>query len=163
MITGATQQQLRTTTPTAIYSARGNDPGQSLPVSGARIETTKTNLAAVDVETALSLAGVSRKYDVRNVSPREMAAMSQELYQGGAISFQDHALLSFQPELSPEFNKIFPGRPGKPDTPRDFIAQWETQLQTDEKRSDKNASKNDQRIQNIIGNLAALRESTAER
>jgi len=87
--------------------------------------------------------------------------MSQELYQSGAITFQDHALLSFQPELSPEFNKMLPGPFGKPDAPRDFIAQWEAQLRAHEEMGEVNFAKNDQRILNILGNLAALHETYA--
>lgn len=158
MITTATQQQLRATTLAAISAVKGEGVGQSLPVSGTRVEATKSSPEVVNVRTAKSLADVARKYDVRNMSPRDMAAMSQELYQSGAISFQDHALLAFQPELSPEFNKTLAGSPGKPDAPRDFIAQWETQLQIHENQGDVNFAKNDRRILNILGNLAALHE-----
>ena len=161
MITGATQQQLRATTLTVISAAKGNDIGQSLPISGKQVEATETNLAVINIEPAKSLADVARKYDVRNMSPREMAAMSQELYQSGAVSFQDHALLSFQPELSPESNNILAGIPGTSDVPKDFIAQWETQLRIHEKMGEVNFAKNDRRMLNILGNLAVLRESAA--
>jgi hypothetical protein len=161
MITGVAQQQLQATTLTSISVAKGNNIGQSLPLSGTQVETTATNSTGVNIETAMSLADVVRKYDVRNISPRDMAAMSLELYQSGAISFRDHALLSFQPELGPEFNKTLAGTTGGPDAPRDFIAQWDTQLQIHEKMGDVNFANNDRRILNILSNLAALREAAA--
>jgi len=158
MITGAAQQQLQTS-PAAISAAKQSNSGQSSPLSGVRDDATAANSVAVNFETSRSLAGIAKEYDVRNMSPRGMAAMSQKLYQSGAISFQDHALLSFQPELSPEFSKTPLGHHGKPDGPRDFIAQWEMQLQIHEKRGDIRFSKIDRRMLNILGNLAALRES----
>ncbi|MBI3525876.1 MAG: hypothetical protein HY066_15390 [Betaproteobacteria bacterium] len=161
MIAGAIQQQLRATTLTAISAIKGNGAGPSLPVSGTRAGITEASSVMVNVGTARTLADVAKKYAVRDMSPQEMAAMSQELYQSGAITFQDHALLSFQPELSPQFDKTLLGAPGKPDAPKDFIAQWETQLQMHEKMGDVNFAKNDQRILNILGNLAALRVTAA--
>ncbi|MFZ2854616.1 MAG: hypothetical protein WAZ34_10980 [Rhodocyclaceae bacterium] len=155
MITGTTQQPLRAS-PLAAISDR-----QRRPVLGAQAKATETDSAPVNVETARSLAGKTGQYDVRNMSPRNMAALSQALYQDGAISFQDHALLSFQPELSPEFNKMLAGTPDNADAPKDFIAQWTTQLQVHESLGQTSFAKNDQRMLNILGNLAALRESGA--
>lgn len=158
MITTATQHQLSAATAAANSAERGG-VGRSLPVSAGRIATNESHSAIVNVGTAKSLADVAGKYDVRNMSPRDMAAMSQELYQGGAISFQDHALLSFQPELNQEINKTLADTPVRPDAPRDFIAQWEKQLQVHEQQGDVKFAKYDQRVLNILGNLAALRAS----
>lgn len=132
-----------------------------MPVSGGRVVAAESRSAVVNVATARSLSDVASQYDVRGMSPQDMAAMSQTLYDSGAISFQDHALLSFQPELSPQFGKMAPSASGNPDTPRDFIAQWEAQLQIHDKLGDVGFAKNDQRMLNILGNLAALRESAA--
>lgn len=161
MITGAALQSLSASILTAISAAKENKSGNNLPPSGAGIETATTNSAVVNLGTAASLADIAKKYDVRNMSPREMAAMSQELYQVGSISFQDHALLSFQPELGPEYSKTLTGCPGKPDTPRDFMAQWNTQLKVHKKSGDTAFIRNDERILNLFGNLASLQESAA--
>lgn len=87
-----------------------------------------------------------------------MATMSQELYQSGAISPQEHVLLSFQPELNPESSKTLAGAYA-PDAPKDFIAQWEAQLRIHKSMGEANFAKNDQRILSILHNLAALHES----
>ncbi len=42
---------------------------------------------------------LAEKYDVRSITPQETADLSAELYDAGVISFLDHAILSFQPEL----------------------------------------------------------------
>lgn len=160
MITSTTHQQLRIATLTAISAAKEVGAARSLPASANRVATTGSTSEVVNVGTAKSLTDVAKKYDVRGMSPRDMAAMSQELYQGGAISFQDHALLSFQPELNPEFNTTLAGT-SDPDAPRDFIAQWETQLRIHENLGEVNFAKNDQRMLNILGNLAALHGSAA--
>lgn len=157
MITSATQQPLRANTLAAISAAREKESGQRLPAA----EATGAGSAPVNVESARSLAGLAGQYDVRNMSPREMATMSQTLYENGAISFQDHAFLSFQPELGPEFDKTPAGTSGNADAPKDFIAQWTTQLQAHESLGQASFAKNDQRMLNILGNLAALRESGA--
>lgn len=149
MITGATQQPLRANTLAANFAVGEKGSGQRLPAAGA----TGADSAPVNVESARSLAGLAGQYDVRNMSSREMAAMSQTLHENGAISFQDHALLSFQPELGPE--------PGNADAPKDFIAQWTTRQQVHESLGQAGFAKNDQRMLNILGNLAALRESGA--
>ncbi|HEY3433452.1 MAG TPA: hypothetical protein VGK09_13000 [Rhodocyclaceae bacterium] len=159
MITGTAQQRIRTQSSTAISAVKENNPKQSSPVSDIQAQTASSNTSVVDVSTSQSLADIAKKYDVRNMSPQEMATMSQELYQSGTISFQDHALLSFQPELSPQANQVLPGLGDQADTPKDFIAQWETQLQTHEKLGDVTSTKNDQRMLNILGNLAALHQS----
>ncbi|MDD5240512.1 MAG: hypothetical protein PHG47_02195 [Sulfuricella sp.] len=161
MITAATQQSSYTSTLTAISAAKGNKSGNNLPPSGAGAETTTINSAVVNLAMATSLADVAKKYDVQNMSPREMAAMSHDLYQSGAISFQDHALLSFQSELGPQYDKTLTGRSGNPDTPRDFIAQWDVQLKIHEKNGDTAFVKNDQRMLNLLSNLASLHESAA--
>jgi hypothetical protein len=67
-------------------------------------------------------------YNIREASPREMASLSAELHSSGILSFDSHALLSFQPELNAEqFNKIM-GETAEPDRTRDFILDWEEKL-----------------------------------
>ncbi|HJV76089.1 MAG TPA: hypothetical protein VJ654_17845 [Noviherbaspirillum sp.] len=158
MITSATQQRLSGSILTATSAVKENKSANRLPLSGGGTELTTVDSAVVALGTATSLADVAKKYDVQNMSPREMAAMSQELYQAGAISFQDHALLSFQPEFGPQYKNLA-GQPGNLDTPRDFIAQWNEQLQIHKKNGEMSFVKNDYRILNILGNLASLHES----
>ncbi|NDY74678.1 hypothetical protein G3N28_22230 [Desulfobacter hydrogenophilus] len=60
---------------------------------------------------ALSLSDIAKEYDVENISPKEMAQMSQELYDNNHISLKTHALLSFQPELG-DFDAILAQKTG---------------------------------------------------
>jgi len=159
-MTTVTQQPLRATNLGVIPAAKVEGRGRGLPVSGTPVATTGSASDVVNLGTAQSLTDVARKYDVRNMSPREMAAMSQTLYQSGAISFQDHALLSFQPDLGSDFNPTLAAPPGQADAPRDLMAQWAAQLQAHEQQGDANFAKNDQRMLNILGNLAALHEAS---
>ena len=54
--------------------------------------------------------------------------MSTELLESGSITFEEHALISFQPEFSSDqFQQQF-GHPAYPDGPRDFLYEWENRL-----------------------------------
>ncbi|WP_321491860.1 hypothetical protein [uncultured Desulfobacter sp.] len=84
----------------------------------------------------LSLSDIAKKYNVENISPEEMAQMSQELYDNNYISLKTHALLSFQPELG-DFDAILAQKTGTSSSSsslsnqrRNFLQEWEDQLQT---------------------------------
>lgn len=79
--------------------------------------------------------------------------MSLELYEGGSISFKDHALLSFQPELG---NGAL-ADPSAADTPKDFVAYWEGQFDAHTKAGARSFAQDDRKILNILKNLASLR------
>jgi hypothetical protein len=54
-----------------------------------------------------------------------------ELYADGLLEWNDHAALAFQPELHPDYDRTVGallGTKAEPDTPRDFIAEWERRL-----------------------------------
>lgn len=71
------------------------------------------------------------KFDVRKMSPREMAGRSIELYAVGLISWDEYAMLAFQPELHPSFDTTIGaliGERAAPDRPRNFLAEWEDRL-----------------------------------
>jgi len=46
---------------------------------------------------------IMQEFDVQNISPREMKALSEKLHDAGIINHKEHGMLSFQPELSPQF------------------------------------------------------------
>lgn len=108
----------------------------------------------VDFKMA-SLSDIAAKYDIRNMSPRQMVDLSTELFQKGVISEQDHMTLSFQPELGNQ--KSSGVNFGDPDAPKDFVAQWESQLDFHRKSGDTQSAEISQRMLNILGNLDALR------
>lgn len=70
--------------------------------------------------------------NVRAATPRDMVNLSLDLYAGGMISFDDYAVLAFQPELHPDYDKTvgaLTGEPAQPDRRRDFVRVWDEQLQ----------------------------------
>ncbi|MCW8835992.1 MAG: hypothetical protein OQJ99_06460 [Rhodospirillales bacterium] len=57
--------------------------------------------------------------------------MSLDLYLDGAFDYETYALLAFQPELHPDYDRTIgalTGEAPQPDTPRDFIRHWEERL-----------------------------------
>lgn len=70
-------------------------------------------------------------HDVRQLSPREMVSLSQDLYMRGIVNFDEYAALAFQPELHPKYDQTIgalTGEPAEPDRKRDFIAYWEDRM-----------------------------------
>lgn len=96
--------------------------------------------------------------NVRSMSPREMADVSMELYAAGAVSWEEYAMLAFQPELHPDFERTVGaliGEKAEPDKRRDFIATWERRL-TFEKRYNKDRPYLIERTQHIVNVLTML-------
>ncbi len=94
------------------------------PIAAGPVESTSPAETCTDP--------VARKYDVRNISSRELVQMSHELYQAGRIDQELLAMLSFQPELSTAYNQV--GAKGikrpDPNQHRDAIKEWHQILQT---------------------------------
>jgi len=44
--------------------------------------------------------------DIRAASPREMARLSLDLYAAGVLAYKDYAVLAFQPELHPDYDRL---------------------------------------------------------
>ncbi len=75
-------------------------------------------------------------FDVHNISPRELAALTARMVENGEISLQEHFMFSLvdrAKELSkllnrevrvPEWSKIF----ANPDTKRDMLAEYKNML-----------------------------------
>ena len=72
------------------------------------------------------LAEIASRYDVTKITPRQMLAMSKELYDNKLISETEYMFMSFQPEVwDPNAPQTYPG-PKKlgPDDPRDMLSEW---------------------------------------
>lgn len=98
--------------------------------------------------------------DVRNLSPRQMAEMSMDLYMVGVISWDEHAMLAFQPELHPDYDQTvgaLTGQKADPDRPRDFIEIWEERLLFERKHNVGNEHRvgRSRRIVNVLRQIAA--------
>ncbi len=66
---------------------------------------------------------VARDIDVTDANPREIIALSNQLYKAGVISYDDHINLSFQPEVNldtPTESKPFSHER------KNYIALWQS-------------------------------------
>ena len=84
--------------------------------------------------------GQGKGLDLRNFTPRQMADLSMDLYVSGILEWDEYAMLAFQPELHPDYDRTIgalTGEKAKPDGPRDFIAEWEKRHRFEEKHNSK--------------------------
>jgi hypothetical protein len=114
-------------------------------------------------ESINTVSSIAQKYDVKNITPREMAQMSQALYDNGSISLKNHAFISFQPELNPSYNDTIgklTNTIAQPDNPRNFLNEWKERLKQQEKDGVSNEIiNNTKEVISILNNLDSLRES----
>ena len=109
-------------------------PGRDvIPVRGPDPPFVHTDPA--DQDAHRSPTGAHREYvygtDVRHMSPRQMAELSMDLYVGGILSYDEYALLAFQPELHPDYDATvgaLTGEKAAPDQPRDYVREWEERV-----------------------------------
>lgn len=105
------------------------------------VESAPSSRATTDTTTTLPEAGISMRrlignVDIRHLSPRQMSETSLDLYVGGILPWEEYAMLAFQAELHPDYNKTIgalTGQPADPDRPRDFLKDWEERLTFEEK------------------------------
>lgn len=74
--------------------------------------------------------------DIRHLSPRQMTETSLDLYVAGILPWEEYAMLAFQAELHPDYDRTIgalTGEPAQPDRPRDFLGLWEERLAFEEK------------------------------
>jgi hypothetical protein len=114
-------------------------------------------------ESISTVYSVAQKYDVKNISPNEMAQMSQELYDNNSISLKNHAFISFQPELNPSYNNTigkFTHSTSQPDTARNFLDEWKQRLEDQLKGGvSSEIINNTKEVVSILDNLNMLREA----
>lgn len=95
-----------------------------------------TDVPESDFGAGLFMRRLIGDIDIRNVTPRHMAEASMDLYVAGVLPWEDYAVLAFQPELHPNYDRTIgalTGEKAEPDRPRDFLAIWEDRLKFDEK------------------------------
>lgn len=102
------------------------------------------------------IGSIAQRYDVKNISPKELAALSTELYDAGLISMQTHTLLSTPlpaPQTaSPETSAA--------DTRRNALAQWQQEFQRIQNDPAQQSSADYKRMAlRTLENLDALRNS----
>jgi len=89
----------------------------------------------------LSLRRLIGDIDIRRLSPRQMAETSLDLYVAGVLPWEEYAMLAFQAELHPDYNRTIgalTGEPAAPDRPRDFLGMWEERLRFEEEHNAEN-------------------------
>ncbi len=80
---------------------------------------------------AADVAKIANEYDVRRMTPGEIAQMSRRLYLLGVLTLPEYAALSLQPDLYPEFYAETPSyraMRNDPDRPRDYLSAWQEHL-----------------------------------
>ncbi len=98
---------------------------------------------------------VADDIDVKNATPRDIIALSRTLYRAGAISYDDHINLSFQPEVNPDTpaqgNSFSHER-------KDYIALWRVrQENVIRSGGDREQIEDTHRIQAILTYVNSLR------
>ena len=99
--------------------------------------------------------GQGQGLDLRNFTPRQMANLSMDLYVSGILEWDEYAMLAFQPELHPDYDRTIgalTGEKAKPDGPRDFIAEWEGRHRFEEEHNpeDRKLVQHTLRIVNVL-------------
>lgn len=94
---------------------------------------------------------MASKYDVRNMSTKDIAELSKHLLDAGEISFEDHAILSFDPANIP-FGTIFLTEENS--TGRyDFIKEYEARINMDKKMKNSQSLVHHERILGYLKRL----------
>lgn len=152
---------------------------QTATAAPERIEPTLTSRALVPFSPGLPPAPLSEFFDTsaprpsalrervgvvdaRYISPRQISEISLDLYVNGALAWEEYAMLAFQPELHPDYDKTIgalTGEPADPDRPRDFVEQWETRLSF-ERRYNADQPQLLSRTERIVGVLKQLKLET---
>ena len=98
--------------------------------------------------------------DVRALSAREMSDLSFELYANGILSWEEHELLAFQPELNPAYDSTvgaLTGETADPDAPKDHLSVWEDRFAFEKKYNPENRD----RLYAVRQIVAVLRQLSA--
>lgn len=108
---------------------------------------------------ALAAAKIVSDYDIENISPRDFAELSNKLFQKGIISQEENSVLSFQPELHPDYNDTIGKKTGTiaaPDDQRDYLQIWKEKVQLHEEMGNSREAVSSRQILTILENLNAF-------
>ena len=71
------------------------------------------------------------RYDMRNISPRNFADATHELYMDGTLNWEEFKMVGFPSELDPRYDETIGaliGDKANPDQPKDMLSQWEQRV-----------------------------------
>lgn len=115
---------------------------------------------AQTVETVLRPAAVD--FDPRATTPREIQKVSESLYLEGVITWEEHAQLSFQADMHPDYENTIgalTGESADPERPRDYIKIWQRRLAFERRHSGPNSAQSEQAT-HILSLLRRLEHPT---
>lgn len=126
--TQVTRPGTRAAVRSASFAAQLRASGNLLPTQPPAQTSSTQQTSAIGQSFHANAAHVMASYNLHHASPRQMVDMSTQLLESGSITFDEHSLISFQPEFnSDQFQQIY-GHPPYPDGPRDFLYEWENKL-----------------------------------
>ena len=95
---------------------------KNVGVQSGTVTTSAQTNATKDAYSS-KLAEIASKYDVKNITPRQVQTMSKELYDNGLISLLSYGVMSLH-YVKPDFSASNPGELDRPDEPRDMLADF---------------------------------------
>ena len=134
-----------------LWSDRTTDAWRATGVAGPASHGPRPPAAAAESLTAAC-----------RCSPREMADLSLDLFLAGVLTDEEYALLAFQPELHPDFDRTIgalTGQRANPDESRDYVATWRERLEFERSRCrpDHDLIDRIQRILFVLRRLGSVR------
>ncbi|KIL98422.1 hypothetical protein CCC_03705 [Paramagnetospirillum magnetotacticum MS-1] len=72
------------------------------------------------------------RFDLRNISPREFADVTHELYMEGTLNWDEFQMIGFPSELNPRYDETIgalTGELARPDHPKDMLGKWEQRVE----------------------------------
>ncbi len=120
--------------------------------SGTDSKTADTN--TTDTYSS-KLADIASRYDVENITPRQMIAMEKELFSNGLISEKDYALTILHYN-KPSFSASYPGELDRPDEPRSMLTDFKDMVSYLKKNDIERNAEGAKNGQHIVDGLEVL-------
>jgi hypothetical protein len=101
--------------------------------SGGKQHSTQSKGNASSETVFSPAATIAKEYDPRDITPRQIMQMAEDLLNNGLVSFDQYAFLSFRPRLSASHEELisaYTGLKSDPDRSIDLVSELESVLQT---------------------------------
>ena len=125
-----------------------------------KVETKRPLPGTLHIKNVYAVKKIMTDYDLTDMSSQDMKKMSQALFDAGIISREDCQLLSFPPELQPEYHmdlaaedsgqSVTQGR-------KNFIDFWRRKVQNHRQEGAKKAAFQANQMVNVLENLNIAR------
>ncbi len=107
------------------------EPRLTTASSAQDVTATPTTSAAPMAALPAPAEPPAARYDMRNISPRNFADATHELYMDGTLNWNEFKMVGFPSELDPRYDETIGaliGDKANPDQPRDMLGQWEQRV-----------------------------------